>query len=176
MAARRHGHDRGVVDHGARDRRYTACDSRGHERGGVMATRETTGMALIRLGDSTLEPKDNWKVTDASDAHITRMRVEFPNGYDASIVRGLGTYGSDDGLFEGAVMRGDEGIVYDTPITNDVRGFMTAGEAIGFIEEVASLPVIPAATPEKAAGLCLQCGLQPDAPIHTGGHPARCHA
>jgi len=25
-------------------------------------------------------------------------------------------------------------------------------------------------------GLCIQCGLQPDAPIHIGGHPTRCHA
>jgi len=25
-------------------------------------------------------------------------------------------------------------------------------------------------------GLCIQCGLPTDAPIHTGGHPTRCHA
>jgi len=32
------------------------------------------------------------------------------------------------------------------------------------------------AAPEKAGGLCIQCGLPVDAPIHTGGHPTRCHA
>jgi hypothetical protein len=52
----------------------------------------------------------------------------FDNGYGASIVRGFGTYGSENGLYELAVLKGSRknwGITYDTPITEDVEGHLT---------------------------------------------------
>lgn len=53
-------------------------------------------------------------------------RLHFGNGYGVSVVRGPHTYGGEDGLFELAVIDSttDE-ITYDTPITDDVVGYLT---------------------------------------------------
>ncbi len=51
--------------------------------------------------------------------------VKFSNGYGASVVKGLRTYGSDRGLYELAVFGLDGHISYSTPITNDVLGYLT---------------------------------------------------
>lgn len=96
---------------------------------------------MIRLGDAEIEAKAGWKITgkDRGDIGGSQMRVELPNGYEVSIVRGRYSYGGPEGLFEGAIMHNDT-LVYDTPVTDDVKGHMTAEEAIGFINEVAALP------------------------------------
>lgn len=49
---------------------------------------------------------------------------KFDNGYGASVVWGVGTYGGTDGLFEVAVLDQDGNLCYDTPITGDVVGFL----------------------------------------------------
>ena len=51
--------------------------------------------------------------------------VQFPNGYGASIVQGPHTYGGSKGLYELAVFGKDGGITYDTPITDDVLGYLS---------------------------------------------------
>jgi hypothetical protein len=66
-------------------------------------------------------------------------RLYFPNGYGVSVVRGDGTYGGPEGLYELAVLA--EGrIVYDTPVTNDVLGWLTEGDVTERLNEVATLP------------------------------------
>lgn len=61
----------------------------------------------------------------------TQKIVRFPNTYGASIVRTNFSYGGDRGLFELAVIkfnsasRDDWNINYDTPITNDVLGYLS---------------------------------------------------
>lgn len=54
--------------------------------------------------------------------------VQFLNGYGASIVQGPYTYGGSDGLYELAVFGKDGEITYDTPITNDVLGYLSEEE------------------------------------------------
>jgi hypothetical protein len=49
---------------------------------------------------------------------------KFDNGYGVSVVRTPYTYGGKDGLYELAVLDND-GITYDTPITNDVLGYLS---------------------------------------------------
>jgi hypothetical protein len=51
--------------------------------------------------------------------------VQFSNGYGASIVQGPHTYGGSKGLYELAVFGKDGGITYDTPITDDVLGYLS---------------------------------------------------
>ena len=65
--------------------------------------------------------------------------AEFPNGYSVSIVRGYGTYGADRGLYEGAVIHGAR-LVYDTPVTNDVVGYMDEAAVEKFLADVEALP------------------------------------
>lgn len=50
--------------------------------------------------------------------------VNFDNGFGASIVKHDYSYGGKDGLYELAVLKGDV-LTYDTPITEDVLGYLT---------------------------------------------------
>jgi hypothetical protein len=50
-------------------------------------------------------------------------RTEFDNGYGISVVKSPYTYGGDKGLYELAVFKDGE-ICYDTPITDDVIGYL----------------------------------------------------
>lgn len=52
----------------------------------------------------------------------------FDNGYGASVVKNQCSYGGKKGLWELAVIRwrnNDFDLVYDTPITDDVLGYLT---------------------------------------------------
>lgn len=80
----------------------------------------------------------------------------FDNGYGASAVRftfntghiglsGLtvGSYGADQGLWELAVIRftGDEwDITYDTPITDDVIGWLGEEQVQDYLRQIRDLP------------------------------------
>jgi hypothetical protein len=63
----------------------------------------------------------------------------FPNGYGASVVSHDNSYGGKNGLFEVAVLRGDD-IVYDTPITQDTVGFCEFGDVAEVLEKIKNLP------------------------------------
>lgn len=67
------------------------------------------------------------------------LRFTFPNGYIGSVVRHFGSYGGSQGLWEIAVMYGDE-IVYDTPITNDVLGWQTEEDVEQVLNQIRELP------------------------------------
>jgi hypothetical protein len=54
-------------------------------------------------------------------------RTKFINGYEASVVKSEHSYGGKNGLYELAIFKDDE-ICYDTPITNDVIGYLTEDE------------------------------------------------
>jgi hypothetical protein len=54
-------------------------------------------------------------------------RTKFKNGYEASVVKSEYSYGGRDGLYELAVFKDGE-ITYDSPITDDVIGYLTEQE------------------------------------------------
>ncbi len=66
-------------------------------------------------------------------------RYEFPNGYGASVLMARYSYGGDVGLYEVAVMK-DGDICYNTPITSDVVGHLTADEVTELLREIEALP------------------------------------
>ncbi len=80
------------------------------------------------------------KFTNRSWDNGIAARLEFPNGYTASVVRGDNTYGGNKGLYELAVMYNGD-IVYDTPITSDVLGYLTEGDVTERLNEIACLPL-----------------------------------
>jgi len=65
------------------------------------------------------------------------MDITFKNGYTASLIDT--GYGSNRGLYEIAVCHGGE-IVYDTPITGDVLGFIPGDEVMSHLEAISALP------------------------------------
>ena len=65
-----------------------------------------------------------------------QRRYAFPNGYGASVIND--GYGSEQGLFELAVLK-DGHLTYQTPITNDVLGRLTAEEVESTLDKIAAL-------------------------------------
>lgn len=65
------------------------------------------------------------------------------NDYGASVVRHRYSYGGRDGLWELAVIKwhGEEyELTYDTPITDDVLGYLTEEEVVESLIQIKALP------------------------------------
>ena len=66
-------------------------------------------------------------------------RITFDNGYGASVVKHEHSYGGDNGLYELAVLGIDGQITYDTPITNDVIGYLRDIDVTDVMEKIQQL-------------------------------------
>ena len=64
---------------------------------------------------------------------------KFPNGYGASVIKGPYTYGGKKGLWELAVLKGEE-LCYDTDITSDVIGHLNDPEMDAVLRQIERLP------------------------------------
>jgi hypothetical protein len=85
----------------------------------------------------------------------------YQNGYGISIISNEFSYGGRDGLFEIAVLIGDEDnyeLCYTTHIASDVIGYLSPEEVNGIIEEIKKLPPTLEAISKnrdiKIEGLC----------------------
>ena len=72
-----------------------------------------------------------------ADFGIT-SRTEFDNGYGISVVKSPYTYGGDKGLYELAVFKDGE-ICYDTPITDDVIGYLRPEDVTDVMAKIQQL-------------------------------------
>ena len=79
------------------------------------------------------------QVNDAPYMVGKKSHMHFDNGYGVSVVSHSYSYGGKDGLFEIAVLDKDGNLTYDTPVTNDVIGYLTEEEVSGVMKEVQSL-------------------------------------
>jgi hypothetical protein len=68
-----------------------------------------------------------------------QCRMMFENGFGVSVVSHTYSYGGKDGLFEVAVLGKDGNLTYDTPVTNDVVGYLNPNEVTEIMEQVQSL-------------------------------------
>jgi hypothetical protein len=66
-------------------------------------------------------------------------RMTFENGYGVSVVSHTYSYGGKDGLFEVAVLGKDGNLTYDTPVTNDVIGYLTEEDVTDVMKQVQNL-------------------------------------
>lgn len=69
----------------------------------------------------------------------SQWKFRFPNGYGASVIDD--GYGAEAGLYELAVLRGGH-IVYDTPITDDVLGWLTEDQVTEALDQIEALPEV----------------------------------
>lgn len=72
----------------------------------------------------------------------TQVVIFFPNGYGASIIKNPYSYGEDKGLFEMAVIKGNKDgwkVCYDTPVTNDVLGYLNSEDINKYLEQIEKL-------------------------------------
>jgi hypothetical protein len=65
--------------------------------------------------------------------------MTFENGYGVSVVSHTYSYGGKDGLFEVAVLGKDGNLTYDTPVTNDVIGYLTEEDVTDVMKQVQEL-------------------------------------
>jgi len=68
-----------------------------------------------------------------------KVRVQFDNGYGVSVVSHTFSYGGKDGLYELAVLDKNGDLTYETPITNDVLGYLEPEEVTEIMTKVQSL-------------------------------------
>lgn len=68
-----------------------------------------------------------------------RYKFKFPNGYGASVIKFFGSYGWEQDQWELAVLNEAGDICYDTPITDDVIGFLGSDEVNEYLNEIRQL-------------------------------------
>jgi hypothetical protein len=66
-------------------------------------------------------------------------RITFDNGYGASVVKHEFSYGGKDDLYELAVLDSNGDLTYDTPITNDVIGYLREIDVTDVMEKIQKL-------------------------------------
>lgn len=68
---------------------------------------------------------------------------KFNNNYGASIIKHLGSYGYEKDLFELAILYFDEEgkshLSYNTPLTDDVIGYLSNNEVMELLEKIKKL-------------------------------------
>lgn len=67
-----------------------------------------------------------------------QWRFKFDNGYGASVITGEFACCNDAKPYELAVLHHDE-LCYDTPITDDVIGFLTSDEVFDLLDKIEQL-------------------------------------
>lgn len=67
-----------------------------------------------------------------------QWKFEFANGYGASVIND--GYGADQGLYELAVIGLDGHLSYDTPIADDVLGYLSPDEVGEALAKIEALP------------------------------------
>lgn len=87
-----------------------------------------------------MKPIINIKIKTLSEG--VQVIIFFENNYGASIIKHRFSYGSHEGLFEIAVLKGNINswdICYDTPITSDVLGYQTSEDINNVLEKISNL-------------------------------------
>lgn len=71
----------------------------------------------------------------APETECWRFNVPNHSNMEVSVIRSSMTYGGSEGLFELAMLRNDK-CCYDTPITDDVRGWLSEEDVLSILEDV----------------------------------------
>lgn len=108
---------------------------------------ETTGLAQASF-KRHYNPAYEVEIDGSSVVGVQKV-YRFENGYGASVVRHNYSYGGDQGFWELAVLtienkpsnpRGwTHHITYDTPVTNDVIGWLTEEQVQDYLDQIAGL-------------------------------------
>ena len=68
-----------------------------------------------------------------------QSRIQFDNGYGASVVKTPYTYGGDNGLYELAVLDSEGHLTYATSVTNDVIGYLRPEDVTDVMKKIQQL-------------------------------------
>jgi hypothetical protein len=68
-----------------------------------------------------------------------KARMMFDNGFGVSVVSHTFSYGGKDGKYELAVLDSNGELTYETPITNDVMGYLESEEVTNIMGDIQKL-------------------------------------
>jgi hypothetical protein len=68
-----------------------------------------------------------------------KARMMFDNGFGVSVVSHTFSYGGKDGKYELAVLDSNGELTYETPITNDVMGYLEPEEVTNIMKDIQNL-------------------------------------
>jgi hypothetical protein len=77
-----------------------------------------------------------------NDIKWIRAHLKFDNGYGVSVIQGPHSYGGKVGLYELAVLDSDGDVCYNTPITDNVIGFLKPEDVTKHMIEIQELPIL----------------------------------
>ena len=66
-------------------------------------------------------------------------RIQFENGFGASVVKTDYTYGGDKGLYELAVLDSEGNLTYATSVTDDVIGYLRPEDVTDVMAKIQQL-------------------------------------
>ena len=98
-----------------------------YDKNGIVETSKMTGLSydkLITELELSLKTFDDINFETHPLGNGIQGVITFDNGYGASIVQTDYSYGGRLGLYELAVLDKDGHITYNTPITEDVIGYL----------------------------------------------------
>ncbi len=108
---------------------------------GLSRASEFLAMDVATIVEELGLPFKTFKDIEFNDTPLfngVRSNTEFENGYGVSVIRNDNSYGGEQGLYELAVLKEGE-IVYDTPITDDVLGYLTPEEVTQYMIKIQEL-------------------------------------
>ena len=113
-----------------------------YQEHGIRELSKVTGQSIYKLNQilgldyKTFEDIDFERNEDL-DGVVGR--IMFDNGYGASVVRHIMSYGGKLGLYELAILDKEGDLTYDTPVTNDVIGYLTPEKVTNYLIKIQEL-------------------------------------
>ena len=107
---------------------------------GLIEASSTLGLPIqkiIDILDLKFKTFDDIKFIEQLNG--VRGRIMFDNGYGASVIRHNFSYGGKIGLYELAVLDKDGEPTYNTPITDDVMGYLTPEDVTEILIQIQDL-------------------------------------
>ncbi len=87
----------------------------------------------------TFKDLDFEEINEAPFMVGKKARMMFDNGFGVSVVSHTFSYGGKDGKYELAVLDSDGQLTYETPVTNDVMGYLDPEDVTKIMEDIQNL-------------------------------------
>jgi hypothetical protein len=113
-----------------------------YQENGIIELSKVTGQPISKLNQKLgLDYKTFEDINFEKHEELGGVvgRIIFENGFGASVVSHIMSYGGKLGLYELAVLDKNEELTYDTPITNDVLGHLTPEEVTNYLIQIQDL-------------------------------------
>ena len=91
---------------------------------------------LVKATDRTVTHDLFLSATTVEPTQGVALVYVFPNGYGASILKCYGSHGYRQNLWELAVLGQNGMVTYDTPITDDVVGYLRESEVGEYLDRI----------------------------------------